>query len=83
MEGQQAQKITVPIGEAANALVEAKRVDRCSVGCRQVLDRFPAKSGVTVESIPVQLAEASKGGDHLPEILWCQAEEHILKLRAV
>lgn len=77
------QEISVSETDGTNPLTQTKQVNLRATASFQMLDRFPSEAGVSVEAIPVEFAQTSKRADDLFEILSFQAEEGVLRLRAV
>ncbi len=79
----EAQEVSVSVNDGTDPPAEQYGVCLGSVGCANVSDRFPAKAGVFVESLPAEASQSSQGCHDLLALGRLQAQKGFLKLRVV
>ena len=68
--------------DGADLLAQAERMHRGTVGCFQMLDRLPTETGVSIQRVPVKLAEPAQRCHHLLQLGRFEAKEDVLELGA-
>jgi hypothetical protein len=54
------QETSIPDSDGANPLTQTEGVHLGAAANFQMLDRFPAKTGMSVQAVPVEFAQTSK-----------------------
>ncbi len=77
------EEIAVAKADCPDSLTETQRVDPAALRSLEMLDRFPLKARVPIESAPIHPPKATQGGDHLLQGLGLETEENFLEFGAV